>query len=122
MAHKQGAERGRERQRHQPRNYRGRGNGHRELLVELPRNPRQESGRQERRAQHEHDCDKRALNLAHRLFRRLARVKPRLHIALDVFDDDDCVVNDNPDCQHQPEERQVVDCKAERRHHRKRPD
>ena len=47
------------------------------------------------------------------------RFKAKLDISLDVFDDDDCVVDNNPDRQHQAEEGKIVQRKAHRRHRRK---
>ena len=43
-------------------------------------------------------------------------------IALDILDDDDRVVDDDADRQHQPEQRQIVQREAERGEHRKGAD
>ena len=50
-------------------------------------------------------------HLVHRLARGLARRQPVLEPALDVLDDDDGVVDDDADGQHQAEQRQVVQLK-----------
>ena len=53
----------------------------------------------------------------HRLDRRLARVQPaRLDEELHALDDDDAVVHDDADRQHEPEERERVDRVAEEGH------
>ena len=56
------------------------------------------------------------------LMRRFARRQPVGDIALDVLDDDDGVVDDDADRQHQAEQRQVVQREAERRHDGERAD
>ena len=43
-------------------------------------------------------------------------------IAFDVLDDDDGIVDDDADRQHQPEQRQVVEREAECRHEEERAD
>ena len=48
------------------------------------------------------------------LRRRLARLQALLEPALDVLDDDDGVVHDDADGQHQAEQRDVVEAEAER--------
>lgn len=110
----QHAKRGRERQRNYARDNRRGCNRERELLVELPRNALDKRGRHKHRAEHERYRNQRVLDVAHCLARGLAHVHSELHVALDVFDDDDCVVDDNPDCQHDSEKRNVVDQKPER--------
>ncbi len=42
------------------------------------------------------------------------RTHPALEIALDILHDDDGVVDDDADRQHQPEQRQIVQRNAER--------
>ena len=89
----------------------------RELLVELPRRPRQERRRDEDRRHDEDDRDERGPDLLHRLQRGLPRRQVvLLHVPLDVLDDDDGVVDDHPDGQDDAEERQEVDREAERGH------
>jgi len=51
--------------------------------------------------------------------RRLLRAHAEPQIALDVLDDDDRVVDDDADRQHQPEQRKVIERKAEGGEHRK---
>ena len=48
----------------------------------------------------------------HRLDRRLARRQAVLDVMLDRLDDDDRVVDDDADRQHQAEQRQVVEAEA----------
>ena len=53
------------------------------------------------------------------------RVEPRLasaHVALDVFDDDDGVIDDQADGQHEGEDRQEIEAEAEREHDDPRAD
>ena len=52
------------------------------------------------------------LHLGHRLEGRVARRHPLLDVVLDRLDDDDGVVDDQADRQHQPEQRQRVDREA----------
>ena len=56
----------------------------------------------------ERDRDYRRCHLSHGAVGGIARRKAALDPALDVLDDDNRVVNDDPDRQHQPEQRQVV--------------
>ena len=41
---------------------------------------------------------------------------------LDGFDDHDGVVDDDADCEHEPEESQVIERKTQREHHQERAD
>ena len=54
--------------------------------------------------------------------RRLFRAHAEPQIALDVLDNDDRIVDDDADRQHQPEQREVVQRKAESGEHRKGAD
>ena len=94
-----------------------------ELFVELARGSRQKRRRNEHRRHHQHDGDQRAGDLLHRLDRRVLRLQIMLrHIALDVLDDDDRVVDDHADRQDQSEKRKQIDRKTEREHPRERGD
>ena len=58
----------------------------------------------------------------HRLQGRVARRQPVLDVVLDRLDDDDRVVDDEADREHQAEQRQRVDREAEQREERERAD
>ncbi len=49
-------------------------------------------------------------------------LQTRLDIAFDVLDDDDCIVDDDADGEHQTEQRKIIECKSEYRHREKRAD
>ena len=72
--------------------------------------------------QHQRDGDQRRADLLHRAIGGLARAQALGHVALDVLDDDDGVVDDDADRQHEAEQRQVVEREAERRHQEERAD
>ena len=61
--------------------------------------------------QHQADGDDRAGHLVHRLDGGVARRQALLDVMLDGLDDDDGVVDDDADGQHQAEQRQVVELK-----------
>ncbi len=93
------------------------GDGDRELLVELAGGAAQYRGRQEHRAEHEHDRDHRPADLVHRLERRLACRDAKLgHLVLDGLDHHDGIVHHDTDRDHQAEERQQVDRETEDAH------
>ena len=107
------AERGRKRERVE-RGDRGRdGDGERELPEELPGDAGHERGRDEDRAEHERDGDDRAADFIHRLARRVARTEPVGDVVLDVFHHHDGVIDHDADREHEAEEREVVQRKAE---------
>ena len=58
----------------------------------------------------------------HRFISRFARRKSVVNVSLDVLDDDDRVVDDDPDRQNEPEKRKVVQAETERAHRDERPD
>ena len=72
--------------------------------------------------QDERDGHHRAGHLLHGLEGRVARRQPVLDVVLDRLDDDDRVVDDEADRQHQAEQRQRVDREAEQREDRERAD
>ena len=113
----QRAHRGREGQRHDQRDHGRARDGQRELAVELPGNAGDEGGRHEHRAEHQRDRDQRAADLVHALARGIARREPRRDIALDILDHHDRVVDNDPDGEHQAEQRQIVEREAEQAHH-----
>ena len=94
----------------------------RELLVELTGESRDERDRCKHGHQHQRDRNDRAADFLHRLVGGLARRESRFDVALDVLHDDDRIVDDDTDGEHQPEQRQRVDREAERQHQRERAD
>ena len=112
----------RQRQRNNERDHGCARDGQRELPVELPGNPRDEGRRYEDRAQHERDRDQRRAHLVHALVRRIARGEALRNVALDVFNHDDGVVHHDADGEHETEQRQIVQRKAEHRHEEERTD
>ena len=58
--------------------------------------------------EHERDGDHGAADLVHGLVRGLARREPERDVALDVLDDDDRVVDDDADGEHQAEQVSVL--------------
>jgi hypothetical protein len=66
----------------------------------------------------ERDRDDRPGHLGHRADGRLAWRHPLFDVVLDRFDDDDRVVDDESNREHQPEERQRVDGEPEQREER----
>ena len=77
--------------------------------------PRDESAGHEHGAEHQADGDHRPGHLAHRLDRRFLWRQAVLDVMLDRLDDDDGVVHDDADGQHQAEQRQVVQAEAQNR-------
>ena len=92
------------------------GDDERKLPIELSGQSRQEGGGDEHRHQHQRDADDRTYQLVHRLLCGLAARHALLDIARDAFDDDDRVVDDDADRQHDGEQRREIDRKAKRRH------
>jgi hypothetical protein len=88
-----------------------------EITVELTGNARNEGGRHEDGGQDQRDRNDGRSHLVHRHMRRLTRRHAARKIALDVLDDDDRIVDDDADRQHQAEERQHVQRKAEGEEH-----
>ena len=97
----QGGQRRRQRQGVDRRDHRRDGDRQRELVVEAPGQAADEGERHEDRDEHRRDGDDRARHLAHRLVGGVARAEPVLDVALDVLDDDDRVVDDDADGEHQ---------------------
>ena len=117
-----GAERGAERQRDEAGDHcRGR-DRHRELTEEQPGDAGDEGGRHEDGAQREGDRDQRPADFVHRPMGCLQGRHAVAHVALDVFNDDDRVVDDDADREHEAEQGQVVERYAEGHEDRERPD
>ena len=95
------------------RNDGGARDGERELSVELPGYAGDEGGRDKDRRQHQCDGDQRSAHFVHAFDCGVVRAKARLDIALDVLHHDDGVVDHYADRQHEAEQRQVVERKAE---------
>ena len=124
VAQQQRAQGRRQGQRVQRRDQHRHRHGDGELLVELADDAGDESDRNKDRQQHQGDRDDRRGDLAHRRFGRVGRRHFGMlgdHV-LDRLDDDDRVVDDDPDRQHQRQQRDRVGRKAERQHHRKGAD
>ena len=115
-------ERRRQSERHESRDQRRRGDGDRELLVEGALQPGDIGDRHENRAEHQRNCDQRAADLVHGLVRGLLGRHAEVEIAFDILDDDDRVVDDNADGEHQSEKRQRVEGEAQELHHQKAAD
>ena len=90
-------------------NYRGNGNGHRKLPVELAGNPGEERHGNEHGAQHQTDRNDRARDLLHGLMSRRQRFQAFLDVTLDVLHHHDGVVHHDTDREHQAEQRQGID-------------
>ena len=72
--------------------------------------------------EHERDADDRSGDFLHRLEGGFLGRKPMLDVMLDRFDDDDGVVDDQADGEHEAEERERVDGEAEQREKHERAD
>ncbi len=122
----QRSQRRRERQRVDGGDHRGNRYRHRKLLVELTGHTGEERHRHEHRAQHQRNGDNRPGHFTHRLMRRRKRGKPLFDISFDVFHHHDGIVHHDTNRQHQPEQAQSIQRKAEqienteRAHHRYR--
>ena len=88
----------------------------RELPVKLSCEPRHKSSGNEHRHQDQRDAEDRPGQVVHRPGRRLAAGDPLLDVSRDAFDDDDRVVDDDSDRQHEGEQCREIDRKAEGRH------
>src|SRR6202040_3219632 len=116
------AERRAQCQRDETGDYRRGGDGGRERREEQARNAGDEGRRDEDGTQRQRDGDQRAGHFIHRVMRRLARRHTERHVALDVLDHDDRVVDHDAHRQHETEQREVVDRDAERGEDRKGAD
>jgi hypothetical protein len=61
--------------------------------------------------------DDRAAEFSRRLDRRNDRRLARLKVTVDVFDDDDGIIDHEPDRKHQRQQRQEIDRETDRQHH-----
>ena len=91
-------------------------------LYSRPVIPPMNADRDEHRGQDQRDRDDRARTSSIALERGLARRHALLDVVLDRLDDDDRVVDDEADGEHEAEERQRVDREAEQREHGERAD
>ncbi|VWC36642.1 hypothetical protein BUB20358_06688 [Burkholderia ubonensis] len=96
--------------------------GQRELPVELAGQARHERERDEHAGKRQRDRDDRRAHFLHREIGRILRRQPPGDIALDVFHHHDRVVDDDPDRQHHPEQRQRVDRESEHEQQREGAD
>ena len=94
----------------------GGGDHQRELAEELSREAGQERCGDEHRHQHQGDANDRPGQFVHRSGGRLAARLTLLDIARHAFDDDDRVIDDDADDEHDGEQRREIDREAERRH------
>ena len=96
--------------------------GQGELLKQPPADAWNERGRYEHRRQDQRDRDHGRRHLVHGFQCRVVRCHALIYVALDRLDDDDRVVDHEPDRQHEAKERQRVDGKAEQGEERERAD
>ena len=109
-----GTECRRERQRDDAREHHRQDDRHGELLVHLAGDAAEEGHGDEDGAEHQDDRHQGAADLTHRLVgRHPGRDLLLGHDPFDVLDDDDRVVDDDADRQHQAEEREHVDREAQ---------
>jgi len=74
---------------------------HGKLAKEQSGDSREESGRNENGAQRERDRNQCSTDFVHRLVSGIRRRHAGAHVALDVFDNNDCVVDDDADRENQ---------------------
>ena len=117
-----GAEGRAERQRDEAGDDRRCRDRHRELTEEQSGDAGKEGGWHEDGAERERNRDQRPADFVHRPMGCLRGRHAVAHVALDVFDDDDRVVDDDADRQYQGEQGQVVERYAQGREDRERPD
>ena len=110
LVQQDGAQGGGQRQRGKTRDHHRNGDGHGELLIELPGNTTEESNRDEHRTQHQHNRHDGAGYFAHRLDCGFLGLHALLaHKALNVLQHYDGVVNDDAYGQDHREQGQRVD-------------
>ena len=97
--------------------------GETELAVELADHAAEERRGREDRHQYQRGGDDGRGDLAHRLDGRFLAVQAVFaHVAFDVLDHHDRVIDDDADCQDQSEQREHVDGETEQAHDRECPD
>ena len=94
----------------------GAGQGKSKLAEQRAGHAAEKADRRIDRGQGQGHRDDRAGDLARADQRRLRRGAPLLDVAVDVFDDDDRIVDDEPDRQHHRQQGQQVEAEAHRRH------
>ena len=109
------AQGGRERQRDEGREHRRDGDRQGELPEELAGDAGEKRGRYEHGGETEGDGDHGAGHFVHGFVGGGARRQALGDVSLDVFHDDDRVVDDDADRQHQAEQREHIEREAERR-------
>src|SRR5215475_6947493 len=117
-----GAEGRAERQRDEAGDDRRGRDRHRELTEEQSGDAGDKGSWHEDGAEREGDRDQRPADFVHRPMGCLQGRHAVAHVALDIFDDDDRVVDDDADRQHEAEQRQVVERYARGREDRECPD
>lgn len=110
------AQRGRERQRHERRHQHRCDHRHRELPVDAADGAWKKRHRHEYGGQHRGHADDRTADPLHCAARGVARRHALLHHPVHALDDDDRVVDEDADRQHETEHREHVDRQSERPH------
>ena len=110
-----GGERGRQRERAERREEHRDRDGEGELLVHLPGEAAEERDGDEHGGEDERDPDDRRRHFFHRLPRGVAGAQAVLDVVHDGLDDDDRVVHDDADGEHEAEHRERVDREAQQR-------
>lgn len=111
-----------QRQCHKSGNQNGHGNGQSELFIQNPHDPAEECHRHKDGSQYGGYADNRALNLFHGNqcgFLRVLAVVP--HFIFHGFNNDDGVIDDQPDGQDHGEQRQGIDAEIQNREGSKGP-
>ena len=112
---KQRGQCGRERERVERRDQHRDGNGDRELLIQAAGDAGNERGRNEDRGKDQRDRDDGSAHLFHSLLGGGLGIHALFNMMFDGLDDNDGVIDDQPDGENQAEQRQRVDGEAERR-------
>ena len=86
------------------------------MLIELSANAGDKRRRHEDRSQHQCNGDESRADLFHRPVGRVTRAHPQSNISLDVLDDDNRVVDNDANRQHESKEREIVEREAEQAH------
>ena len=109
-------------QRHQARETDGRSQGDAEFAEYQPDVAGHERDRKDNGDEYQRRRDDSESDFATAIRRRQQRGLTALDPAHDVLQDDDGIVDDEPDREHESEQRERVDRKVQRRHHRERGD
>src|SRR5207302_603031 len=98
------------------------GNRERELTEELAGDAPQYAAGQQHRTEHERDRENWPGDFLHGAEGGFADAQSFFQPALDVFQNDDRVIDDDADRQHQAKQRQIVQREAKEQHHGERAD